>query len=241
MEKEKEEIFDERDVHQEEELFEDEKAALKEAFFAFAKAAGKKPEEISGILRKGMEFDGMNEKYGKAKGDSEIFEKLAEIRGISAEEMKNEILWALEKAQTEKAIREIMAENPGMNRKTAKELADLRRKAEKPLAQKPENTAKERLSELDKFIAKHSGEKIETLAESVIAEWENGIPLETAFEKYMAVLKNTELSSEIEKLKNEQRAEAMKKYAREHTTGSANSAAGASPADEFIEELFKEY
>ena len=55
--------------------------------------------------------------------DSEIFEKLAEIRGISKDEMKDEILWALEKAVFEKSIGEIMAANPGMNRETAKELA----------------------------------------------------------------------------------------------------------------------
>lgn len=240
MEKEKDELFDEKDIHQEE-LFEDGRAALREAFFAFAKAAGKTPEEITDILRKGMEFDSVSEKYGKSKADSEIFEKLAEIRGISGEEMKNEILWALEKAQIEKAVREIMAENPGMNRKTAAELAGFRKKAEKPVDEKPENRLKEKLRELDEFIARHSGEKVEALAESVIAEWESGIPLETAFEKYTAVSKNAELSSEIEKLRNEQRAEAMKKYAREHTTGSATSAAGVSVADEFIEELFKEY
>ena len=42
-----------------------------------------------------------NEKEEKKNEDSEIFEKLAQIRGISKEEMKNEILWALEKAETE--------------------------------------------------------------------------------------------------------------------------------------------
>ena len=69
------------------------------------------------------------EKEEKKKEDSEIFEKLAQIRGISKEEMKNEILWALEKAETEKAVQEILEGNPGMNRETAKELAKFRKEA----------------------------------------------------------------------------------------------------------------
>ena len=51
------------------------------------------------------------EKEEKKNEDSEIFEKLAQIRGISKEEMKNEILWALEKAETEKAVQEILEGN----------------------------------------------------------------------------------------------------------------------------------
>lgn len=241
MEKEKEELFDEKDFTEEEEPFAGEKTALEKAFFAFAEAAGKKPEEIEEILRKGMEFDEISRKYGKAKEDSGIFEKLAEIRGISGEEMRNEILWALEKAVTEKAVFEIMEENPGMNRETARELALYRRNAEKPEKKEPENKIAEKLRELDEFIERHSDENIRFLDNSVIGEWEKGIPLETAFEKYTAVLKNSELSAEIEKMKKEQIRKGQGDYAREHSPGSAAAFMKKEAADDFVAELFKEY
>jgi len=172
---------------------------------------------------------------------SEIFEKLAKIRGISKEEMKNEILWALEKAETEKAVREILFGNPGMNRETAKELAKFRKEAKKPKEEKKEDKSREKLLELDEFILKHSEEALRTLANSVIDEWEGGIPLETAFEKYRAVEEKKKLSEEVEKLLNEKEKEEQKKHAKEFGPGSAVSAAGIFGIDEFSVGLFKEY
>ncbi len=245
----KEEIFAEGEFEHGEEPFEheekdehEENLAYEEALFSFAKAVGKKPEEISEIMRKGNEFDELSEKFGETKGDSEIFEKLAEIRGISKEEMKNEILWALEKATVEKMAGEIMAENPGMNRETARELANFRLEMNKAKDIVPEEEASEAmLLELENFLAKHSGEGIEKLSGNVVEEWEGGIPLETAFEKYRLFKENEELLEEIEKLKNEKMKEAQKIYAKEHSTGSATSAAGIFGADEFAAGLFKEY
>ena len=184
----------------------------------------------------------LSEKLGKAKGDSEIFEKLAEMRGISKEEMKEEILWALEKATTEKAVNEIMAANPGMNRETAKELALFRLELKKEKKTEPEEDRNEAmLSELEKFLAKHSGEGIEKLPNETVEEWEKGIPLETAFEKNRLFKENEKLFAEIEKMKNEKIKDAQKIYAKEHAPGSGTSAAGVSGFDEFVEGLFKEY
>ena len=181
------------------------------------------------------------EKEEKKNEDSEIFEKLAQIRGISKEEMKNEILWALEKAETEKAVREILEGNPGMNRETARELAKFRKEAKKPKEEKKEDKNREKLSELDEFILKHSEEALRTLANSVIEEWEGGIPLETAFEKYRAIEEKKKLFEEVEKLRNEKTKEEQKKHAKEFGPGSAVSAAGIFGIDEFAEGLFKEY
>ena len=208
----------------------------KEAVLEFANAIGKEPEEVFAILEKGSKPE-----ENSKNGDSEVFEKLAEIRGISKEEMKNEILWALEKAETEKMVGEILLENPGMNRETAKELALFRKKAKKMKNDEPKDKSKEMLFELDEFIAKHSGEAILTLANSVIEEWESGIPLETAFEKYMAVLEKKKLFAELEKMKNEKIKEEQKNYAKEFGPGSANSAAGVLRIDEFAAGLFREY
>ena len=228
--------------HEEEKNEHGENSAFEKALLDFAKAFGKEPEEIAKILKKGEEFDELSEKFGKAKGDSEIFEKLAEIRGISKEEMKEEILWALEKATFEKEVSEMLEANPGMNRETAKELANFRLEIKKAKQQKPEEDAsKKMLSELEKFLTAHSGEGIEKLSDRIVEEWEGGIPLETAFEKHRLFKENKRLLEEIEKMKNEKEKEALKNYAKEHSPGSATSAAGVSGFDEFVEGLFKVY
>lgn len=238
-----EELEHEEEPFEHEGVFDEhENEAIEKAVFELAKVLGKKPEEVSEILKKGEEFDELSKKFGKSKGDSEIFEKLAEIRGISKEEMKEEILWALEKATTEKAVNEIMSANPGMNRETAKELALFRLQLKKVKESAPEKDRNEAmLSELEKFLAKHSGEGIEKLSNKTVAEWEGGIPLEAAFEKNRLFKENKKLFDEIEKMKNEKLKEAQKTYAREHAPGSGTSAAGISGLDEFVEGLFKEY
>ena len=238
-----EKLFGEEEFEQSKENFEQsENSVFEKALLDFAKAFGKEPEEVSRILKKGEEFDELFEKFGKAKGDSEVFEKLAEIRGISKEEMKEEILWALEKATFEKAVLEILEANPGMNRETAKELANFRLEVKKAKQQKPEEDANEKmLFELEKFLAAHSGEGIEKLSGGIVEDWEGGIPLETAFEKHRLFKENERLLEEIEKMKNEKEKEAHKNYAREHSPGSATSAAGTVGIDEFVEGLFKEY
>ena len=244
-----EELFGKEDFEHGEDPFEHEKSEdehekneLEKALFDFAKALGKEPKEIEKILKKGEEFDELSEKFGKAKGDSEIFEKLAEIRGISKEEMKNEILWALEKAVFEKAVLEIIEANPGMNRKTAEELANFRLEVKKAKQKEPEEKASEAmLLELENFLSKHSDEGIEKLSGGVIEDWEGGIPLETAFEKFRLFKEKEELLAEVLKLKNEKEKEARRIYAKEHSTGSATSAAGITGTDEFVAGLFKEY
>ena len=232
---------EEEPFEHEEEISEQEEK-IREAAEIFGKVFGKEPEEILEIYEKGLESDEKLKDFDEAKSDSEVFEKLAEIRGISKDEMKDEILWALEKAVFEKSIGEIMVANPGMNRETAKELVVFRNEVEKARKKEPEDDGSEAmLSELENFLAKHSGEGIEKLDNSVVAEWEGGIPLETAFEKFRLGKEKEELLAEVEKMKKEQIREAQKIYAREHSTGSATSAAGVSGFDEFIEGLFKEY
>ncbi len=235
-------LFEKEEFEQEENFEQVENSAFEKALLDFAKAIGKEPEKLSEILKKGEEFDELSEKFGKAKGDSEVFEKLAEIRGISKEEIKEEILWALEKAVFEKTVAEITESNPGMNRKTAEELANFRLEVKKAKQRKPEEDANEKmLFELEKFLASHSGEGIEKLPGGIVAEWEGGIPLETAFEKNRLFKENKKLLEEIEKMKEEKEREAHKNYAREHSPGSATSAAGIVGVDEFVEGLFKEY
>lgn len=215
-----------------------------EAVGAFAKGMGKTPGEIIDIYQKGCCFDALMKRYLAAKGDTDAFEKIAGIRGIGKDELKAEIIGVLENAKMEKAIREIEEANPGMNRETAEELAKFRLAVKKPKerAENPENKKiREKLREIDAFMAKHSGEGIETLDNSVIEEWEGGVPLESAFGRYLLLMENKKLLGEMENLKNRMARDDQKNYAREHSSGSAASAAGKVKLDEFIEGLFKEY
>ena len=215
-----------------------------EAVAAFAKGMGKTPGEIIDIYQKGCCFDELMKRYLAAKGDTDAFEKIAGIRGIGKDEMKEEILGVLENAKMEKIIREIEEANPGMNRETAEELANFRLSAKKP-QEKEKNKANrkilEKIREIDDFMAKHSAEGIDTIDNSIIEEWEGGVPLESAFGRYILMQENRKLLEEMENLKNRNAREDQKNYAREHSSGSASSAAGKAKFDEFIEGLFKEY
>lgn len=239
------ELFGEENKKGFDETEEDENSGkddCEKAFFEFARAMGKKPEEIAELLKKGGEAEKTAAEFEKAKADSEIFEKLAEIRGISKEEMKNEILWALGKAQEEKMIFEIMEANPGMNREIAKELANFRLelKKKKP-EEKKEHKSEKMLLELDEFLERHRGEKIDFLADSVIEEWEKGKPLEDAFEKFRLFGENKKLLEELEAFRKEKEAAIRRAYINEHSTGSAKTAAGMFVPDEFAAGLFREY
>ena len=134
----------ERNEHGDYDFFEHGKAfsAPKEIIEEFAAAMGRKPEEIIRIYENGCRFEKIMRELEEAKRDSEVFEKLAEMRGLSKEEMKAEIFGALEKAKLDDIIEKLMAENPGMNYETAGELAKFRLGANKPKnAEKKESRA----------------------------------------------------------------------------------------------------
>ena len=218
----------------------------KEAVMAFAKAMGKDVGEIIEIYQKGCCFDELMRRFAEAKRDSAAFEKIAGIRGIGKEEIREEILGVLENARLEKSAMEIMEANPGINKETAEELAKFRLEARKP--QKEENSEskkqreiREKLREIDAFMANHVPEGIETLDNSIIDEWEGGIPLEKAFGSFMLMQENKKLLEEIEKMKQGKAIDDQRSYAREHSAGSVYSPAQSAKLDEFIEGLFREY
>lgn len=218
----------------------------KEAVMAFAKAMGKDAGEIIEIYQKGCCFDELMCRFTEAKRDSDAFEKIAGIRGIGKEEMKKEIFGVLEKARLEKSAMEIMENNPGMNRETAEELAKFRIEAKglekKEKGKNPEQKKiRNKLREIDVFMTNHAPEEIETLDNSIIDEWESGIPLEKAFGSFMLMQENRKLLEEIERMKQGKAVDDQRNYAREHSAGSVYSSAQSAKLDEFIEGLFKEY
>ena len=201
----------------------------------------KEPEKAAEIWKKGLEAEKIFAEFNEAKGDSEIFERLSEIRGITKEEMKEEILWAMNRAETEAGVLAVMEENPGMNRKTAEELFSFRKGMRKKEEPKKNGSWDEKLKELDEFLVKHYEEKIDKFDKKVVEEWESGIPLEKAFEAVRLFNENRKMLEEMEVLKSEAEKIKSKVYAREHSTGSATSGAGVLKQDEFIEGLFREY
>lgn len=218
------------------------KAAVEE----FAAAVGRKPEEVIRIYENGCRYEKVIEELEEAKKDSESFEKLAAMRGLSKERMKAEIFGAIEKARLEAIIEKLMAENPGMNRETAGELAKFRLGAEKPKAaeKKKENAAEKieaMLREMDIFSARHKNDGIQSLDNGVIEEWEKDIPLEKAFENYRFMKEKEKLLLQMEQMKQEKEKLERKEYLKKHSPGSATSASGTTVTDAFIEGLFKEY
>lgn len=218
-------------------------SADKKAVEAFAKAVGRRPEEVIRIYENGCRYEKVFEELLEARKDSESFEKLAKMRGLSKEKMKAEIFGAIEKANTEKIVEKLMEENPGMNRETAAELAKFRINAKKPNAKEKEEDMTEKLEamlrEMEIFASRHRD--IENLDNEVIEEWEKGIPLEKAFLNFYAEAEKKKLIDEIEKMKLEKEKNERKAYMKEHSPGSATSAVGTAVKDAFIEGLFKEY
>ena len=220
-------------------------SADKKAVEAFAKAVGRRPEEVIRIYENGCRYEKVFEELLEARKDSESFEKLAKLRGLSKEKMKAEIFGAIEKAKTEKIVEKLMEENPGMNRETAAELAKFRINAKKPEAKEKEEEEdmteklEAMLREMEIFASRHRD--IENLDNEVIEEWEKGVPLEKAFLNFYAEAEKKKLVDEIEKMKLEKEKNERKAYMKEHSPGSATSAAGTAVKDAFIEGLFKEY
>lgn len=215
----------------------DEKALL-----GFIMSTGKSPEELRELILLGEKAAEEKEELLAAKADSEIIGKLAKIRGIPKEEMKNELLWALERANREKMLFEIMQANPGMNREIALELAQFRLGMKKPEMHEHEMSTEEKmLRELEDFLERHSAEKIEYLSEAVIGEWEKGLSLEAAFEKERLFDEKEALLRELSEIKKEKMLSDQAAYRREHSTKSGKSSAGILLPDDFAAGLFREY
>ena len=225
----------------------------KEVVESFARATGRKVEDVIDIYQKGCGFDALNRRYEEAKADSEIFAKLANLRGITVEEAKNEVFAYAEKIPLDLMANQIRQENPGISQKTAEELAKFRIGAQKPKAEAPAAQQQDteenegRLRELDIFMANHP--EVATLKNEILEAWKNSnVPLEEAYQNFKNAERVREkdekianLEAEIESLKKEKTKETQKAYAKEHSPGSAKTASGKVMQDEFIAGLFGEY
>lgn len=222
-------------------------SAPKEAVEAFAKAVGRSSESLIDVYQKGCNYDKLKAQLEEAKKDGEIFEKLGAVRGITAQQAKEELLANVERIPVEEMAKKILRENPGINKETAKELAQFRIEQQKPKAEAgkiaEEGSFEEtegRLREIEIFEANHP--ELGKLDNAVIEAWEKtGVSLEAAWAAFSAKDEAEKLRAENEKLRRELTLKGQKDYAAGHSPGSATTAAGKPAVDEFVEGLFKEY
>lgn len=222
-------------------------SAPKEAVEAFAKAVGRSSESLIDVYQKGCNYDKLKAQLDEAKKDGEIFEKLGAVRGITAQQAKDEVLANVERVPVERMVQQILDQNPGMKKETAEELARFRIDQQKPKAEagkiEEEGRSEEtegRLREIDIFEANHP--ELGKLDNAVIEAWEKtGVSLEAAWAAFSAKDEAAKLRAENEKLKRELTFKGQKDYAAGHSPGSATTAAGKPAVDEFVEGLFKEY
>lgn len=221
-------------------------SAPKEAVEGFAKAVGRTAENLIDIYQKGCNYDKLKAQLEEARKNDEIFEKIAAARNISVEKAKEEIIGNIERVPLERMMAQIQKENPGIGRETAMELArfrlgNLQPKAEEPKAETGDiEEAEGRLREIEIFEARHPD--VGKLSNEVIEAWEKtGISLEAAYDGFIAKKEAAELRAENERLKKEMALKGQKDYAREHSPGSAATAAGKEPVDDFAAGLFIEY
>ncbi|MBR3953687.1 MAG: hypothetical protein IKJ82_08820 [Oscillospiraceae bacterium] len=223
-------------------------SAPKSAVEAFAKAVGRSTGSLIDVYQKGCNYDVLSRKLDEIRSEGELFEKVAQARGLSKENLKAELLSTLERIPVEKLRDEILGENPGMKSETAEELAKFRLNEQKPKAEEPkaekidpeENEA--RLRELEIFEANHPELAGVKLPKEVVLAWEkSGVPIEKAYEDFRKNEELAQLREKVAKLEKEAEQKAQKEYAQTHSPGSAGSPVGKTPADEFIEGLFAEY
>lgn len=220
----------------------------KAAAEGLAQALGIGVDKLIDIYQKGCAFDSQKEKLEAAKNDAEVIEKLAQLRGITGDELRNEINAQIEKIPLDNALAQIKAEFPGIPENAAAELAKARvskTEAKPPETPKTEENTEEkaaRLREVEMFTAKHAAEGITKIPNEVIDIWEKSrISLEKAYESFKNSEKVKELEKKIAVFEKEKAMAEQKNYAKEHSSGSASSAAGVQKTDEFIEGLFKTY
>lgn len=220
-------------------------SAPKEAVEAFAKAVGRDAASLIDIYRKGCNFDKLNNKLTEALKDSEAFEKLAAMRNLDKNTLRAELIATIEKSEIDGVVAQIKRESPGIGEETARELAKFRLEQAKPKEEpaKEEKNSEDhlaRLREVEIFQAKHPD--LGSLPNEVIDLWEkSGISLEKAFEGFEAKARVSELEKELAEMKTKQKKEDQKTYAKEHSPGSATSAAGVTEKDPFLEAFGKDY
>ena len=219
----------------------------KEAAEGFANALGITTDKLIEIYQKGVAFDAQETELNTAKNDTALIANIAKLRGLSTEDFRAELGKQLEDIPFNKALNEIKNQFQGIDENAAKELAKARtaeKEQKEPEETKETNTEEKaaRLREVEMFRAKHASEGIEMLPNEVIDIWEKtNIPLEEAYKNFQNAEKIKELEKEIAAFKKEKAEAEQRAYAKEHSTGSAATAAGQQKFDEFVEGLFKTY
>lgn len=220
-----------------------------------AAGLGRKTDELIDIYQKGCGFDALQARYAEAAKDSDIIDRIAKARGIAPEEARRELVYAAETLPIDNLAAEIMERNPDIADSEARrwaqaEIENRRAKEREAEAEKQKaaaeseeaKSAREReakLREIEAFEIAHPEIKAgDELPAEVVEAFRNGSALEDAWKVYQREKEIERLREENGKLKAEAAKAEKKKYAAEHSAGSASSGAGAVEADPFIAGLF---
>lgn len=208
----------------------------KDVLTRFAKAVGKKPEEVIDLYQKGCGFEGLRSRLETAQKDSELIESYIRSRGISAEKAREELSEVCRRLPLRQKAAELQSRTPGLSDEDALRFAELEADRTGRENREQDRFFEGKVQEIGAFQKAHP--ELSALPNDVIAAFDAGVPLEEAYRSWtlgqqVETLRQELFEAKIGKAKAEQLG-----YARTHSAGSAENASGTVPKDPFLEGLF---
>lgn len=208
----------------------------KDALARFAEAVGKKPEEVIDLYQKGCGFESLNRRLEASQKDSALIESYRASRDLSEEDARAELSELCRRLPLRKRAAELKEQSPGLSDAEAERIASLERESADRENRAQDRFREEKAREIESFSAAHP--EITSLSNEIVEAFDSGVPLEEAYrswalQKQVETLQKELCEAKLGKTKAEQIG-----YAKQHSAGSAKSAAGTVPKDPFLEGLF---
>ncbi len=208
----------------------------KDVLARFAKAVGKKPEEVIDLYQKGCGFEGLSRKLEAAQKDSELIESYIRSRGISAEKARAELSEVCRRLPLRQKAAELQSKTPGLSDEDALRFAELETEQTGRENREQDRFLESKVREIGDFERAHP--ELSALPNDVIAAFDAGVPLEDAYQKWALGQQVETLRQELSEAKIGKAKAEQLGYARIHSAGSAKNTAGTVPKDPFLEGLF---
>ncbi len=222
----------------------------KDVLDGFAGAVGRKPEEVIDLYQKGCGFDALRERYEVAKGDSDLIAELAKYTGQTVEAARADLKSRIERYPVDAAKSTILKRNPNLSdeeaerwamaevaAQRARDASSAEAKAKTEAERKAADEEAERagkIREIEAFENAHPDVRDTPIPEEVVAAFQNGESLETAWNRYQQNERIKALEEENQKLKTEKEKAERDGYNRQHAAGSAATNAAAAEKDPFL-------
>lgn len=208
----------------------------KDVLARFARAVGKKPEEVIDLYQKGCGFEGLSRKLETAQKDSELIESYIHSRGISEKEAREELSEVCRRLPLRQKAAELQSRTPGLSDEDALRFAELETAKASRENREQDRFCESKICEIEAFEKAHP--ELSALSNDVIAAFDAGVPLEEAYQNWALKQQVESLQNELSEAKLGKAKAEQLGYARTHSAGSAENAAGTVPKDPFLEGLF---